>query len=112
MNPQTVAVQQGVWIDRQQLAAAGLGEEVCITVSPGEIRITANRPAAEAARRRRPSPRLQGTEIVGDVMSPVSAEEAWEVFRDLGRRAEPGVLPDSSRHHDRYLYRDPLDRPS
>jgi len=36
---QTVAVQQGIWIDRQRLAEAGLDDELEIAVHPGEIRI-------------------------------------------------------------------------
>ncbi len=42
---ETVNLQQGIWIDRQRLADAGLAEPLEITVTPGEIRI---RPAPAA----------------------------------------------------------------
>jgi hypothetical protein len=31
--------------------------------------------------RRRPSPKLKGTRIIGDIMSPVVPEEDWDVLR-------------------------------
>ena len=35
----TVSVQQGIWIDGQRLADAGLHDRLQIIVQPGEIRI-------------------------------------------------------------------------
>ena len=34
-----VALQHGIWIDRQELADAGLRDQLEITIEPGEIRI-------------------------------------------------------------------------
>ena len=31
--------------------------------------------------RRRPSPKLKGTRIVGDIMSPAAPEEDWDVLK-------------------------------
>lgn len=31
-------------------------------------------------------------------------EDAWKVFRELGRDASPGRLPEAAADHDRYLY--------
>ena len=36
---ETVSVQQGIWIDGQRLADAGLHDRLQIIVQPGEIRI-------------------------------------------------------------------------
>lgn len=41
---QIAAIQQGVWIDSQRLAEAGLNGELEITVQPGEIRIRMSEP--------------------------------------------------------------------
>lgn len=78
---ETISVSKGIWIDEQHLADAGLGDQVAITVRPGEIRIvTAPREASG-----RP-------------------EDGWEVFRSLGRQAQEGQLANPSTDHDRYLY--------
>jgi len=78
---ETIEVRKGIWIDQERLAEAGLGDEVTITVRPGEIRIVT--PATQP----------------GD-----QPKDGWEVFRSLGREAEPGELVDPSTNHDRYLY--------
>ena len=78
---ETIPVRKGIWIDELRLADAGLGDEVTITVRPGEIRIVAA--ATE------PSDRSSG---------------GWDLFRSLGHDAQPGVLADPSTSHDRYLY--------
>lgn len=50
-------------------------------------------------------------QIIVDVPDPASkpdecrtSEGAWDVFRSLGRDAQPGKLADPSVQHDRYLY--------
>jgi len=43
-------------------------------------------------------------EAVGKPDVQGSAEAAWDVFRSLGRNAQPGQLADPSIEHDRYLY--------
>jgi hypothetical protein len=78
---ETVPVTKGIWIDQDRLAEAGLGDQVTITVAPGEIRI-----GAAAA---------QPSDRSGD---------GWKVFRSLGEEAQPGELADPSTNHDRYLY--------
>lgn len=42
----TVTLQQGIWIDQQRLAEAGLHDSLEITVQPGEIRIRSAEPRA------------------------------------------------------------------
>lgn len=44
----TVSVQQGIWIDKQRLADAGLQDRLQITVQPGEIRIQSAEPDSAA----------------------------------------------------------------
>ena len=39
VEQRTISVQQGIWIDKQRLAEAGLQDRLQITVQPGEIRI-------------------------------------------------------------------------
>jgi len=41
---QIITLQQGIWIDRQRLAEAGLGNELEIAIQPGEIRIRSAEP--------------------------------------------------------------------
>jgi hypothetical protein len=33
-----------------------------------------------------------------------STNDAWNLFRSMGRRAEPGMLDKSAEDHDRHLY--------
>ena len=40
----TIALQQGIWIDKERLAGAGLQDTLEISVRPGEIRIRAAKP--------------------------------------------------------------------
>jgi hypothetical protein len=44
-----VAIQQGIWIDSQRLAAAGLTDALEITIRPGEIRIRSFEPGEPGA---------------------------------------------------------------
>ena len=41
----TITLQQGIWIDKERLAGAGLQDPLEITVYPGEIRIRAAQPS-------------------------------------------------------------------
>jgi len=75
-------VQQGIWIDEQWIRNAGLGIRLQVIVQPGEIRIL---PVMDEVERRE---------------SPTG----WEVFRSLGRDAQPGRLANAAVEHDRYLY--------
>lgn len=81
-NQEVLEVQQGIWIDEQWIRNAGLGTRLQVVVRPGEIRIL---PVPDEAERKE-SPR------------------GWEVFRSLGRDAQPGRLPNAAAEHDRYLY--------
>ncbi len=83
LQPQTLEVQQGLWIAEQWLQSAGLGHHVQVLVERGEIRIIAAIPEAEATN---------------------DSEEGWNVFRTLGNDAPVGKLSDASINHDRYLY--------
>ena len=83
MVDQILEVRQGVWIDEQWIRNAGLGSHLRVVVQPGEIRIlTATR-------------ETQPTE---------PSERGWDIFRGLGREAQPGRLPNAAVEHDRYLY--------
>ncbi len=82
-DQKVLEVQQGIWIDEQWIRNAGLGTRLQVVVQPGEIRILPVRGEAE-----RPE-------------SP----KGWEVFRSLGRDAQPGRLLNAAVEHDRYLYR-------
>lgn len=75
-------IRQGIWIDERWLRDAGLGTRLQVVVRPGEIRILPV--PAEAERQESPN--------------------GWEVFRSLGRDAQPGRLPNAAVEHDRYLY--------
>ncbi|MFQ5814391.1 MAG: hypothetical protein ACE5I2_14535 [Anaerolineae bacterium] len=75
-------VQQGIWINEQWIRHAGLGARLQVVVQPGEIRILPV--PGEAERQQSP--------------------KGWEVFRSLGRDAQPGQLPNAAVEHDRYLY--------
>ncbi len=83
MTEVRVTVREGVWIDEEWLRTAGLGRDLQIEVQPGEIRIS-----DLPAERKSDEPSLRG----------------WETFRDMGRKAKPGKLPNASVDHDRYLY--------
>ena len=82
-DQKVLEVQQGIWINEQWIRNAGLGTRLQVVVRPGEIRIL---PVPDKAER------------------PESSK-GWEVFRSLGRDAQPGRLPNSAVEHDRYLYR-------
>ena len=75
-------VQQGIWINEQWIRNAGLGTRLQVVVRPGEIRIL---PVPDEAER-------------------PESPKGWEVFRSLGRDAQPGRLPNAAIEHDRYLY--------
>ena len=77
-------VQQGIWIDDEWLQSAGLGTRLQVILQNGEIRIIAA-PTYSA--------------------SPIPSEQAWRVFRALGKQARAGRLADASVRHDEYLYR-------
>lgn len=36
--------------------------------------------------------------------NPLDVEKAWEVFRNMGKNATGGKLPNASTNHDHYLY--------
>lgn len=80
---QTLEVQQGIWISERWIRRAGLGVRLRVLVLPGEIRILGM--PVEAERR-------------------AASERGWDVFRSLGRDAQPGQLPNAAMEHDRYLY--------
>jgi len=81
-DQEELEVQQGIWIDERRIRDAGLGTRLRVVVQPGEIRIL---PGLTEAERQEPS-------------------KGWEVFRSLGRDAQPGRLPNAAVEHDRYLY--------
>ena len=86
----TAMLQHGIWIDQQRLAEAGLQAPLEIAVQPGEINIRSAAPDH------------------GTSDEPANEPEAlWDVFRSLGRDAQPGRLPNPSLRHDRYLYGEP-----
>ena len=81
-NKEVLEVQQGIWIDEQWIRNAGLGTRLQVIVRPGEIRILPVRDESERQ----------------------ESSKGWEVFRYLGRDAQPGRLPNAAVEHDRYLY--------
>jgi hypothetical protein len=81
-DQKVLEVQQGVWIDEQWIRHAGLGTRLQVVVQPGEIRILPVRDESEQQ----------------------ESSKGWEVFRSLGRDAQPGQLPNAAVEHDRYLY--------
>jgi hypothetical protein len=89
----TVTLQQGIWIDQQQLTDAGLQAPLEIAVQPGEIRI---RSAVQE-----PGSGENASTEPGEANE---RKEVWDVFRSLGRNAQPGRLNDPSTGHDRFLY--------
>ncbi|MFW5693458.1 MAG: hypothetical protein ACOCWL_04515 [Thermoguttaceae bacterium] len=86
----TTTLQHGIWIDQQRLAEAGLQAPLEIAVQSGEIRIRS------------------ATLDEGIRAAPSNEPHAvWDVFRSLGRDAQPGRLANPSVRHDRYLYGEP-----
>ncbi len=81
-DQEVLEVQQGIWIDKQWIRNAGLGSRLQVIVRPGEIRILPVRDESERQ----------------------ESSKGWEVFRSLGRDAQPGRLPNAAVEHDRYLY--------
>jgi len=81
-DQEVLEVQQGIWIDEQWIRNAGLGTRLQVIVRPGEIRILPVRDESERQ----------------------ESSKGWEVFRSLGRDAQPGRLPNAAVEHDRYLY--------
>jgi len=82
-DQEVVEVQQGIWIDERWLRDASLGPRLRVVVLPGEIRILTAPPEQESQK---------------------LSEAGWDVFRTLGRDAQPGRLPNAAVEHDRYLY--------
>ena len=82
-NQQVLEVQQGIWIDQRWIRNAELGTRVRVVVQPGEIRILA---------------------VPTEGKQQEVSEDGWDVFRSLGRDAQPGQLPNAAVEHDRYLY--------
>jgi hypothetical protein len=82
-NQQVLKVQQGIWIDEQWIRNAGLSAHLRVLVQPGEIRILA---------------------VPTEGEQQAWSEKGWDVFRSLGRDAQPGQLPNAAIEHDRYLY--------
>ncbi len=86
----TATLQHGIWIDEQRLAEAELRAPLEIAVESGEIRIrsaTSDHGIREQAAN--------------------EPEAVWDVFRSLGRDAQPGRLANPSARHDCYLYGEP-----
>ncbi|NOZ04859.1 MAG: hypothetical protein GXP41_00695 [Chloroflexi bacterium] len=80
---QELAIQEGIWIDNRWVRKAGLGTQLRVLVLPKEIRIL---PISDEADASQTTPR------------------GWDVFRSLGRDAQPGKLPNAAVDHDHYLY--------
>jgi hypothetical protein len=38
------------------------------------------------------------------VTVPIDEKRGWEIFRQMGRNAESGTLPNAAEDHDKYLY--------
>jgi hypothetical protein len=81
-DQEVLKVQQGIWIGEQWIRNAGLGTRLQVVVRPGEIRILPVRDESERQ----------------------ESSKGWEVFRTLGRDAQPGRLSNAAVEHDRYLY--------
>lgn len=84
-DQKVLEVQRGIWIDEQAIRSARLGTRLRVVVQPGEIRILAMLTEAE---------QKEASE----------SKKGWDVFRSLGRDAQPGQLPNAAVEHDRYLY--------
>jgi hypothetical protein len=94
MAEQAVALQQGLWIDQQRLAEAGLRDPYQVSIQSGEIRIR--------------SAELKSASVSAasqDVGHLLNTDAAWDVFRSLGDDAQAGRLADPSVQHDCCLYR-------
>jgi ribosomal protein L16/L10AE len=85
LDQKVLEVQRGIWIDEQAIRSARLGARLRVVVQPGEIRILAMPTKVE----REEAPK---------------SEKGWDVFRSLGRDAQPGQLSNAAAEHDRYLY--------
>jgi hypothetical protein len=83
LEQKVLEVQQGIWIDEQWIRNAGLGAPLRVVVQPGEIRILG---------------------VPAEAEQEDLSEKGWDVFRALGRSAQPGRLPNAAAEHDRYLY--------
>jgi len=90
-DQEMLEVQQGIWIDERRIRDAGLGTRLQVVVRPGEIRIL---PV--------PAEHVSWTDSTGAERQ--ESPKGWEVFRSLGRDAQPGRLPNAAVEHDRYLY--------
>jgi hypothetical protein len=84
---QVLAVQEGLWIDKDWLDKAGLGSRLQILIEDGEIRIMA-----------------ASVENAAATPEEHWSEESLQTFLSLGEEAVPGQLQDTSINHDRYLY--------
>jgi len=84
-DQKVLEVQRGIWIDEQVIRSARLGTRLRVVVQPGKICILAMPTEAER------------NETSG-------LEKGWDIFRSLGRDAQPGQLPNAAAEHDRYLY--------
>ncbi|MDP2787645.1 MAG: hypothetical protein Q8O79_06175 [Pseudomonadota bacterium] len=63
-----------------QLPASFQARRVEVIVLPADETITLIE-ASTPTIRRRPSPKLLGTRIKGDIMSPVVSEDAWDALK-------------------------------
>lgn len=81
---QVTDIHQGVWIDRNWLQKAGLGDRLEIEMRDREICIRTARKTQE-----------RKTEL---------SEDGWKIFRTLGDDAVMGCLNNASENHDQYLY--------
>lgn len=63
-----------------QLPASFRAKRVEVIVMPIDETMTLDEHDA-AGGRRRPSPKLKGTRIIGDIMSPVVPEEDWDTLK-------------------------------
>ena len=82
---QTVAVQQGIWIDVQRLADAGLHDQIEIAVHPGEIRIRSVQPDLPLVEGASDEPLLRLAGVFAS--SPLSASEVeHELYGDEADR--------------------------
>jgi hypothetical protein len=78
IDKQKALIQQGVWIDSRQLAEAGLGGELEITVDHGEIRIRSSEPVDQ-------SPEAAGDDMLLGLagMLSIASLSSSEIDEDL-----------------------------
>ncbi|MBO1351079.1 MAG: hypothetical protein EBE86_028610 [Hormoscilla sp. GUM202] len=86
LSQEVLTVKQGIWIDKSWLLEAGLGSSLQLLVKQGEIRIS-------------PAEQLEAEQS-----KTADTETGWEVFLSLEKDGHVGKLPNTSIHHDRYLY--------